>query len=432
MKNVEHEIIQFSISTWGICLIILVLSGCSSGLKNDTDEWLAKNVIKIDSIAPNYADTLALTFLKSELKDVDIVALGEQTHGDGTTFLAKTMLVKYLHERLGYTVIAFESGMLDCLQTWLMLKAGQNTDSAFERGWFKVWAQSKQTSVLRNYIASDATTTNPLILVGFDMQFSGEAFLNRVNFYQDFLIEHKIDTASFSQVWQVMRLKSYKEIDQIKRDTARQHELLNQAHKLSSIAAQMNCASTEALITQRSISQLGIYLDYLLNLVNRNFQEGNRKDINIRDSIMASNVIWLKEEIFPDCKIILWGANAHVNYNRQLLQYPDEQFVPMGQRLRDHFRNRYYAISFTSYNGQFSSLVNGINPTPQSSNKTLEFQLAHLDLSYAFITSAQLRNGPWRAAFQARPYGYMNYRGDWSNMTDAFFFIKTMEPSIIQ
>ncbi len=38
-----------------------------------------------------------------------MVLLGEQHHGDGATFQAKTRLVKYLHEQKGFNVLVWES-----------------------------------------------------------------------------------------------------------------------------------------------------------------------------------------------------------------------------------------------------------------------------------------------------------------------------------
>lgn len=49
--------------------------------------FLKKNIIKINSITD--ADNNDLSFLDSELEGVEILMLGEQSHGDGSTFLAK-------------------------------------------------------------------------------------------------------------------------------------------------------------------------------------------------------------------------------------------------------------------------------------------------------------------------------------------------------
>ncbi len=49
--------------------------------------------------------------LRQALAGVRVVMLGEQTHQDRATFAAKIHLVRYLHDSLGFTTLAFEGDM---------------------------------------------------------------------------------------------------------------------------------------------------------------------------------------------------------------------------------------------------------------------------------------------------------------------------------
>jgi len=76
-------------------------------------EWLAKSATRIRSLDPSDGDFSDLEPLRAALKGARVVMLGEQSHGDGTTFLAKTRLIRFLHEQMGFNVLAFESGLYD-------------------------------------------------------------------------------------------------------------------------------------------------------------------------------------------------------------------------------------------------------------------------------------------------------------------------------
>ena len=60
--------------------------------------WLNQNAIPLRSIDPNDKDFSDLEPLVKAIGNARIVQLGEQTHGDGATFLAKTRLIKFLQK----------------------------------------------------------------------------------------------------------------------------------------------------------------------------------------------------------------------------------------------------------------------------------------------------------------------------------------------
>src|SRR6185369_4170315 len=74
-------------------------------------QWLADHAVRLRSIAPDDVDFKDLEPLRATLKSVRVVLLGEQSHGDGNTFLVKTRLIRFLHEQMGFDVLVFESGL---------------------------------------------------------------------------------------------------------------------------------------------------------------------------------------------------------------------------------------------------------------------------------------------------------------------------------
>src|SRR6476646_1280732 len=76
--------------------------------------WLKEHAVGLRSIDPADEDFADLEPLRKVIGDARIVQLGEQSHGDGATFHAKARLIKFLHQKMGFDVLAFESGLYDC------------------------------------------------------------------------------------------------------------------------------------------------------------------------------------------------------------------------------------------------------------------------------------------------------------------------------
>jgi erythromycin esterase-like protein len=80
--------------------------------------WLDRNAVPLRSIDFADADFSDLEPLRRAVGSARIVLLGEETHGDGTAFVAKSRVVRFLHEQMGFDVLAFESGFYDMPAVW--------------------------------------------------------------------------------------------------------------------------------------------------------------------------------------------------------------------------------------------------------------------------------------------------------------------------
>lgn len=410
---------------------LLALTACQTEPPDKTGktEWLQEHALPIRSINPMDTVFDDLEFLKEELKGVELIGLGEQSHGDGSTFLAKARLVKFLHQEMGFSLLAFESGMLDCALAAKALEQGIPIDSAFRIGLFKIWSNSRETAGLRHYAGSALAAGGPPF-VGFDSQLSGNLPREvRADSIFQFLQRHApaFDSAYFSTAWKAFRPDSPRDFHRWKRDTLFQQAFFSQLDSLSRLAGQLQPQSTEDKLLCKGVESLKHYYYFLLHM---NPNDPDNTVLNIRDSIMAAHLIWLKEELFPGRKIILWAANTHLGYDRHKLKYPDKM-RPMGGYLKDRYGDRYYVLSFTSYTGQSGSLQFGVRNVPGSSNKSLEYLWAETGRPYAFLRKASLAAFPFERPFQARFYGYANWYAEWPDMTDGAFFIREMKPSHI-
>src|SRR5947199_3209454 len=106
--------------------------------------WLKEHAIGLRSIDPADDDFSDLEPLRAAIGTARIVQLGEQSHGDGATFHAKARLIKFLHQKMGFDVLAFESGLYDCRKAWELLKAGKDPHEAVPQGVFGIWTARKQ------------------------------------------------------------------------------------------------------------------------------------------------------------------------------------------------------------------------------------------------------------------------------------------------
>ena len=93
----------------------------------------------IRSISPTDVDFQDLEFLKAEIGPARVVMLGEPSHGEGNVFEAKIRLMRFLQQRMGFTTVAFESGLYDLHKAQQELEAGKSAQEALGNSVFPIW-----------------------------------------------------------------------------------------------------------------------------------------------------------------------------------------------------------------------------------------------------------------------------------------------------
>jgi erythromycin esterase len=157
-----------------------------------------------------------------------------------------------------------------------------------------------------------------------------------------------------------------------------------------------------------------------------------------RDPEMAENLSWLANQLYPGRRIIVWAHNVHIMRNPSLTQiaqaYGAEWF--MGDRVSAEFGDASYAIAPVSYEGSYrwapliSVATYNIIPD-QHPDAEFEELMAALGHPFALVDLRNAAPGDgWLAQpFLARPIVHRADRAAWTQVYDAFLFIRSQEPS---
>lgn len=403
--------------------------------KNEIDTALLRNhIYKVNTIQTTESDE-DLNILGDAVKNVEILMLGEQAHGDGSTFLAKTRVIKYLHENLNFNVLVFESGLIDAYRVWKMIQEQESDLSVFDYGIFPIWAKSEQTQELFTYILDQSKTENPLVIAGFDMQPTGALMTpdNRWEELSNYLAQKidfkENDYPNFSKVIKNLSVLFGKEF------TEEDALALNKEFKIILQALAKNDNSLEDRMMVRYINN---YHKTIILYSSADLRKPiNTPHIfNIRDKEMYENLKFLKEEVYKDEKFIVWGANTHLGYGRGFLEdFQDHEasakgMIPMGQYLKIDYQDKVYTLAFTSNKGKIGSLRGNITELPPALEISLEGIVASMGYENAFI---DLHNEDLKTQrFATRIYGHYEMSGIWGQMCDGIFFINEMSPSILK
>lgn len=405
--------------------------------------WLKKEIVPIN-IDLSKEDFSNFSKVKKSIGNATIVLLGEQSHGDATTFEAKIQLVKFLHQEMGFNVLAFESNQYNAERAWQDVAENKNPLTALQNSTFPIWGKAKEMQPLFKYISSQANTKKPLRISGFDCQPEGKYVMD--SFEQDFsnyLISKNLnftDSAEKRDFFKTfnaflfekgyeLKNKSFQEKlriwDSLKKEKPKFLAVIDtKIAELSKIKESKAKLFLQFLISTKNYLPLILYFN-AIDKTNRAISK------NLRDSLMAENIIWLANEYYPKQKIIIWAASYHLAKHKTL-GYGNLIETLVGDYIRKALDNKTYTIAFTAYEGNigwFNAKDSTVLPKPPDNSFEYLFNQTGKEVFFLdFKTNSRSEAGKWLMTPRyMRPLGYMNQEKSWPLVFDAIVFTKGMK-----
>ena len=381
--------------------------------------WITKSAVTVRSIDAADEDFEDLEPLIDAIGSARVVQLGEPSHGAGTSFAAKVRLIKFLHRRMGFDVVVWESGFYDLELTQAGMRAGEDAVAAARRGIFTLWSNAEEVRPLFEYAKASQTTTSPLDMAGFDMQVTADGSMER------FATDLRSFVAALGE--SALRARASELANQAIEARGRVFSAM-QAEDLESLRDA--AAGLLSLIRNKRTafeevhgSRTSSFMEHAIE--NMRIDAVNRYDAHLsaapnverenrRDALNASNLHWLIQDGYPGRKIIVWAHNVHVmnayyssDWHTVHLEPQPTDMKPSGVFLAEWLKDGVYTIGMTTYQGQDGLAIADVaSPIDPADAGSLESRLHRLGKPYVFLDVRSVRGShkhPLHTAVDAYP-----------------------------
>ena len=363
-----------------ILTITLSLLGCKTKERSKIDTSTT-SIVKADELISS--DELNFKVLREWIEGKSIVAIGESSHGIGEFYSLKSQLVKFLHKELGYEVLLIEGGFGDLGLALMDI----NDLSALELRNKTLYGnfRCKEIEPMFEYIKEKSKTKTPLFYGGYDSQTSGNYFTSKIdsicqhlklnidiesefdNYYKMYRASFEQDSSNF-----ILYRDNFKNtIQSIKKSIEKERDYLLKT---------MNIKNIELEIILRNLNLQFEAVNY--SYANKMNQENMHQAIIIRDKLMAENVQWIVENLYPNKKIIVWGYNGHIQKGASN-GYQETKM--MGQYLKKAFGDSYFSIGLFAYEGKaYQHWTNESINFKNSDSTSIEYKMKQDNSKYTF------------------------------------------------
>lgn len=331
--------------------------------------------------------------LKPLLHDKRIVFLGESSHGVAQFNLAKTRLIQFLHQDMGYNVLAFESGMGNVMNAQGQIDK-QAALQTMKDAIFGVW-WTKETLPLFDYAKSTQATEQPLVLTGFDIQQQG-AFTNGDWLQNPKLAQQFNEAEKQLAEWSSGKdLKGYQKVKATIIDVYKQVKSQIQFKEKELQAAYPKEPHIVKLMDRTLADRIRLADEYIELTIQSNIDieqnniESFLQTMEWRDQAMMENLLWLAEEVYPTEKFIVWAHNDHIRNAQSDVMGSPYPVKLMGERLPDIYKKYSYVLGLYMTSGETANNMGEPMPVLPPVKGSIEDILSSTNKPYTFI---DLRN----------------------------------------
>jgi erythromycin esterase len=445
-----------------LAVMTLAASFATTAQTSDTlQDWMASHAVAVRSIDAKDEDFSDLEPLMTAIGSSRVVQMGEPSHGAGSAFAAKVRIIKFLHERMGFDVLVWESGLYDVRLAQAAMRSAEDPVTAAKRGILSVWSNAEEVKPLLEYVKASQVTTSPIDLAGMDMKPTAartdELFLADLRSFVGALQDAPLRTTGATLVERIVttygqmrapkkkeELKDFqKAVDDLLAAIRSHRAIFEQAHGAMEIAffehalAGLRGHGTSTYHRRRADRPKGAEANVL------DFEEWNR-----RDALMASNLQWLINERYAGRKIIVWAHNAHIMNGYFAADWASVHtkaqpggMKPTGAYIAEALKHDVYSIAVTTYEGE-ENWANGqmrgtILPAAAGSFESRLHALGKPCVFLDFRAAGGVRKHPMHTPQSLRISGYGKPTNDYGNDTvpdltkafDAVLFIDRMAPA---
>ncbi|MEV6159062.1 erythromycin esterase family protein [Nonomuraea sp. NPDC052129] len=384
--------------------------------------WLRGHAAPLTHLDPE-APLDDLEPLGDIIGDARVVAIGENSHFIHEFSLMRRRMLRFLAERCGFTVLAFEYGFSEGfpLDAWAQGEGADDELAAHLAAAIPVGVDEPLRWMRRH----NTTATAPVRFAGIDIPAAGGSLLPALAPVADYLRE--IDPEVLPVIQQAMRIaESFAGASAASAAPAWTRLAAAEQDALSAILMRLliRFRAVELLYVSRGDQpsydialrrlEAACHADYGFRAMAGLFAgNGLTADTSARDVYMAGSILWHLERFEPGTRIVLAAHNAHiqrtpVSFNGHLTG------LPMGQHLHNRLGDEYVALALTSVTGQTADMRPDENARfgfaiddtalrpPEPGSIEAAFADADLGLSIADLRRARHETGPAAAPDRIR------------------------------